>query len=528
MKKTVFFITFVLLFAVLYAQRTNLRIGKDSPLRKLQIAEFAITNFYVDSVNENKLVEDGIRGMLNALDPHSSYSTPEEVKALNEPLEGNFDGIGVQFNMVDDSLVVIQTVKKGPSEKVGILAGDRIVRVNDTIIAGVKMDRNKIMKRLRGPRGTKAVLGVVRRGVPGELTFTVVRDKIPVNTLQAAYMIAPGIGYIAFDSFGMTTHKEVENALKELKKQGMKELILDLQDNGGGFLNAANDIANEFLKRGQEIVYTKGRDGVVPRQDFKAEGNGLFTTGDMVVLVNEYTASAAEIVSGALQDWDRATIIGRRTFGKGLVQRPFDLPDGSMIRLTIAHYYTPSGRCIQKPYKKGDKEDYEKDIWNRYKHGELMNVDSIHLDKSLQFKTLVKGRTVYGGGGIMPDIFIPLDTTRFTKLHRELISRNFLIENTIRYTDAHRKELQGKYKEFERFRKSFEVPQVLLDSIMSKARQAKIKYTDAEYKQTMPTIALQIKALIARDIWDMNEYYKIMNSINPIIQRAVETLERKK
>lgn len=528
MKKIAFFVAFILLFAAIYAQHTTVRIGNDSPLRKLQIAEFAITNFYVDSVNEGKLVEDGIRGMLNQLDPHSSYSTPEEVKALNEPLEGNFEGIGVQFNMVDDSLVVIQTVKKGPSEKVGILPGDRIVRVNDTIIAGVKMDRNKIMKRLRGPRGTKAVLGIVRRGVLDELTFTVIRDKIPVNTLQASYMIAPGIGYIAFDSFGMTTHDEVVKALKELQQQGMKELILDLQDNVGGFLNAANDIANEFLKKGQEIVYTKGRQGVVPRQDFKAKGNGLFSDGKIVVLVNEYTASAAEIVSGALQDWDRATIIGRRTFGKGLVQRPFDLPDGSMIRLTIAHYYTPSGRSIQKPYKKGDKEDYEKDILNRYKHGELTNVDSIHLDKSLQYKTLVKGRTVYGGGGIMPDIFMPLDTTRFTKLHRELISRNFLIENTIRYTDTHRKELQEKYKEFKSFNKSFEVPQILIDSIMSKARQAKIKYTDEEYNKTVPTISLQIKALIARDLWDMNEYYKVINTINPIIQKAVETLEGKK
>lgn len=528
MKKTAFFVVFILLFAAIYAQHTNVRIGKDSPLRKLQIAEFAINNFYVDTVNENKLVEDGIRGMLSKLDPHSSYSTPDEVKALNEPLEGNFDGIGVQFNMVDDSLVVLQTVKKGPSEKVGIMPGDRIVRVNDTIIAGVKMDRNKIMKRLRGPRGTKAVLGIVRRGVPGEMTFTVVRDKIPVNTVQAAYMIAPGIGYIAFDSFGMTTHDEVVKAMKDLQKQGMKKLILDLQDNGGGLLNAAHDIASEFLKQGQEIVYTKGREGVVPRQDFKARGNGLFTNGDMVILVNEYTASAAEIVSGALQDWDRATIIGRRTFGKGLVQRPFDLPDGSMIRLTIAHYYTPSGRCIQKPYTKGDKEDYEKDIWNRYKHGELTNVDSIHLDKSLQYKTLVKKRTVYGGGGIMPDIFIPLDTLRFTKLHREIISRNFLTENTIRYTDAHRKELQKTYKDFKAFNKSYDVPSVLLDSIMSKARQAKIKYTEEEYKKTIPTISLQIKALVARDLWNMNEYYKVINTINPIIEKAVATLEGKK
>ena len=524
MKKLSFFVLLTLLVAGVWAQ--TVRLGKDSPLRKLQIAEYAINTFYVDTVNESKLVEDGIRGMLNSLDPHSSYSTPEEVKAMNEPLEGNFDGIGVQFNMVDDTLLVIQTVKKGPSEKVGILAGDRIVRVNDTLIAGVKMDRNKIMKKLRGPKGTQVKLGIVRRGVPGEMVFHVVRDKIPVNTLQAAYMIAPGIGYIAFDSFGATTHEEVVKALKELQAKGMKKLIIDLQDNGGGYLQAAVNITNEFLQKGQEIVYTKGR--IAPRQDEKAKGNGMFKNGQIAVLVNEYTASAAEIVSGALQDWDRATIIGRRTFGKGLVQRPFDLPDGSMIRLTIAHYYTPSGRCIQKPYKKGDKEDYEKDIWNRYLHGEFTNLDSIHLDKSLKYKTLVKGRTVYGGGGIMPDVFIPLDTLRYTKLHRAIISRNYLLENTIRYTDNHRKELKAEYKTFADFNKKYTVPQALLDTIFNQARKAKVKFTDEEYKKTIPTISLQIKALIARDIWDMNEYYTIMNTVNPAVEKALEVLGGKK
>ena len=330
---------------------------------------------YVDSVDETKLVEDAIRGMLKELDPHSSYATPKEVKALNEPLQGNFDGIGVQFNMVEDTLLVIQTVVNGPSEKVGILAGDRIVTVNDTAIAGVKMPKEDIMKRLRGPRGTKVKLGIVRRSVPDMLYFTVTRDKIPVKSITASYMIRPTIGFIRIDNFGATTHQELIEAMNNLKGQGMKDLILDLQDNGGGYLQAAVQIANEFLQKSDLIVYTEGlRQN---RIDYYAEGTGRMLTGKVVVLVNELTASAAEIVSGALQDHDRGWVVGRRTFGKGLVQRPIDLPDGSMIRLTIAHYYTPSGRCIQKPYKKGDLKEYEMDFENRLKHGELMNPDSI-------------------------------------------------------------------------------------------------------------------------------------------------------
>ena len=366
-----------LLLTLSMSAHFRINMGADSPLRKLQIAEMAISNLYVDSVDETKLVEDAIRGMLKELDPHSSYATPKEVKALNEPLQGNFDGIGVQFNMVEDTLLVIQTVVNGPSEKVGILAGDRIVTVNDTAIAGVKMPKEDIMKRLRGPRGTKVKLGIVRRSVPDMLYFTVTRDKIPVKSITASYMIRPTIGFIRIDNFGATTHQELIEAMNNLKGQGMKDLILDLQDNGGGYLQAAVQIANEFLQKSDLIVYTEGlRQN---RIDYYAEGTGRMLTGKVVVLVNELTASAAEIVSGALQDHDRGWVVGRRTFGKGLVQRPIDLPDGSMIRLTIAHYYTPSGRCIQKPYKKGDLKEYEMDFENRLKHGELMNPDSIHF-----------------------------------------------------------------------------------------------------------------------------------------------------
>ena len=373
----------------------RINMGNDSPLRKLSIAELSVTNLYVDSVDENKLVEDAIRGMLEKLDPHSTYSTPKEVKQMNEPLQGNFEGIGVQFNMVEDTLLVIQPVTNGPSEKAGILAGDRIVSVNDTAIAGVKMAKEEIMRRLRGPKGTHVSLGIVRRDIVDTLRFDIVRDKIPVHSIDATYMLQPNVGYIRIGNFGATTHDEFCESMKTLLKQGMKTLVLDLQGNGGGYLQAAVKIANEFLQADDMVVYTKGRR--TPSMEYKAEGNGLFTQGKVIVLVDSYTASAAEIVSGAIQDHDRGIIVGRRTFGKGLVQRPIDLPDGSMIRLTIAHYYTPSGRCIQKPYEKGHIKDYAEDMLVRLKSGELMSADSVHFADSLKFYTLKKHRVVYGG-----------------------------------------------------------------------------------------------------------------------------------
>ncbi|WP_455069282.1 S41 family peptidase, partial [Prevotella nigrescens] len=349
MKRSFLLSITLLLFSTFAAAQINLNLGSDSPMRKMQMAEIAISNFYVDEVDEQKVVEDAIRGMLKGLDPHSTYTDAKETKAMNEPLQGDFEGIGVQFNMIEDTLVVIQPVVNGPSEKVGIIAGDRIVMVDDTLIAGVKMNRTDIMKRLRGKKGTKVKLSIVRRGVKGVLNFMVTRAKIPVHTVNAAYMIRPGIGFIRLESFGMKTHEEFMEAVEKLKQQGMKRLILDLQDNGGGFLEAAVRIANEFLQDNDMIVYTEGRR--VSRQNYKARGNGRLKDIPVYVLVNELSASAAEIVSGAIMDNDRGTLIGRRTFGKGLVQRPFELPDGSMIRLTVAHYYIPSGRCIQKPYK---------------------------------------------------------------------------------------------------------------------------------------------------------------------------------
>lgn len=497
------------------------QLKSDSPLRKLQLAEMAITNFYVDSVNEQKLSEDAIRGMLKGLDPHSTYTDAKETKAMNEPLQGDFEGIGVQFNMIEDTLVVIQPIVNGPSQKVGILSGDRIVSVNDSTIAGTKISRVDIMKRLRGKKGTKVKLGIVRRGVNGILTFVVTRDKIPVHTLNAAYMIRPGVGYICLESFGMKTHKEFMDAVKELEKQGMKSLILDLQDNGGGYLQAAVQIANEFLKDNEMIVYTEGRN--VRRQNYKAIGNGRLQKMRVYVLVNEFTASAAEIVTGAIQDNDRGTVVGRRTFGKGLVQRPFDFPDGSMMRLTIAHYYTPSGRCIQKPYKKGDLKDYEMDLEKRLKHGELTNPDSIHFDISQKFYTLRNHRVVYGGGGIMPDYFVPLDTTKYTKYHRLLAAKNIIMNAYLKYVDANRTTLKGLYKSFDTFNKNYVVPQSLLDTIIAEGKKEKVEPKDkAELTATMPYIKVQLKALVARDLWDMNEYYRVWNEQSDIVNKAIK------
>lgn len=495
-------------------------------IQKLGRAEAVITSLYVDSVDESKLVEDAIRGMLEGLDPHSSYTTAKETRALNEPLNGSFDGIGIQFNVVDDTLLVIQPVVNGPSEKVGIRPGDRIIAVNDTAIAGVKMAREEMMRRLRGPRGTKVNLGVLRKGIADRLAFTVTRDKIPLNTLDAAYMIRPGIGYIRLGSFGLTSHDEVSAALDSLSQKGMKDLIFDLQDNGGGYLMAAIEIANEFLERGDLIVYTKGR--VTPRDEQKASGGGKMKKGRVVVLVNEFSASASEIVAGALQDQDRATIVGRRSFGKGLVQRPIPFPDGSMIRLTVAHYYTPSGRCIQKPYTPGELENYAMDLDNRYRHGEFTNEDSIHLNDSLRFYTLRRHRVVYGGGGIMPDEFVPLDTTKFTKYHRLLTAKSVVLNAALRYIDDNRELLKASYPDFPSFMREYEVPQALVDSIFKEGERQDVKPKDEEeVRQTLPYLRVTLKALVARDLWDMSQYFQVMNETSEIVRKAVELLDGK-
>ena len=498
----------------------------EEDIRKLVMATVMINNYYVDSVSSKKQVEDAINGMLSKLDPHSAYSNPEETKKMNEPLAGSFEGIGVQINMLEDTLLIIQPVPKGPSEKVGILAGDRIVTVNDTSIAGVKMSREEIMRRLRGPKGTTAHLGIKRQGIKDLLKFDVIRDKIPVNSVDAAYMVTPTIGLIRFNNFAQTTHKEIVEAIKKLQAQGMKDLIIDLQQNGGGYLQAAAEIASEFLPKNDLIVYTRGRRA--PSQEFRSTGGGLFTEGKIAILVDEYSASASEILAGAIQDQDRGIVVGRRTFGKGLVQRPIDMPDGSMIRLTVSKYYTPSGRCIQKPYEKGDKLGYAKDVINRYNKGELTHADSIHFPDSLRYQTLRKKRTVYGGGGIMPDYFVPLDTTKYSKCYRELSAKNFIINANLKYMDKNRAKLVKQYPNFSAFNKKFSVPQSLIDEIMAQGAKEKIKPADeAERIKTVQNIQRILKGLIARDLWDMSEYFAVIYEDDEMVLKAIELLTAK-
>nr|WP_077152816.1 S41 family peptidase [Bacteroides bouchesdurhonensis] len=509
-----------ILLACLWAITAHAQNFGSPALQKLQMAEMAISRFYVDEVDEDKMVEEAIIKMLAQLDPHSTYSNAEEVKKMNEPLQGNFEGIGVQFQMVEDTLLVIQPVSNGPSEKVGILAGDRIVAVNDSTIAGVKMSTEDIMKRLRGPKDSKVNLTVIRRGVKDPLVFTVKRDKIPIYSLDASYIIQPGTGYIRINRFGATTAEEFKKAMKELQKQGMKDLILDLQGNGGGYLSAAQDLANEFLDQNELIVYTEGR--TAPRNETLANGKGEFRNGRLVVLVDEYTASASEIVSGAIQDWDRGVIVGRRSFGKGLVQRPVPLQDGSMIRLTVARYYTPTGRSIQKPYN--SETDYNKDLIDRFNHGELMNADSIHFPDSLKVQTKKLKRTVYGGGGIMPDYFVPIDTTLFTNYHRNLVAKGIVSKFTMKYIENHRKELTGEYKNFEDFNKKFNISNDMLSALREMGDKEEVKFNEEQYQKSLPLIKTQLKALIARDLWDINEYFRVMNTTNESVQKALEIL----
>lgn len=493
----------------------------DAELQKLLVAEGAISALYVEEVDEKKIVEQAIKGMLEELDPHSTYLTAEENDKSNETLMGSFEGIGVQFNMVDDTLFIVQPIPDGPSERVGIMAGDRIVTVNDTAIAGVKMSQESIMKRLRGPKGTKVDLGINRRGVNELLHFIVTRDKIPVNTVDAAYMIRPGVGYIKISSFGATTVDEFETKLAELNGKGAQSLILDLQGNGGGLLMAAVGMANEFLGRDQMVVYTEGRRS--PKSGYVADGRGHFRDGKLVVLIDEYSASASEIVSGAVQDWDRATIVGRRSFGKGLVQRPIEFHDGSLIRLTVAKYYTPVGRCIQKPY--GKDVDYGDDILERLHHGELTNRDSIHFPDSLKYSTKIEHRTVYGGGGIMPDIFVPLDTTRTNQYYRNVTAKNVVLNTSMQYTERNRRMLERRYKTFLDFNTGFEVGNDVMKIFLDKAKDANVEYDEAQYQDCLTIFKTQLKATIARLIWGMDAYYQVIQELDETIQRAVKFME---
>lgn len=494
-------------------------------LKKLMNAEFAISQFYVDSVNEDKLVEDAIKGMLEQLDPHSSYSTPEETRELEEPLEGEFSGIGIQFNMQQDTLYVIQTIVGGPAERVGMLAGDRIVQVEDTVIAGMKMRNTRIMKMLRGKKGSKVNVMVKRRGTAELIPFRITRDDIPLYSIDATYMADSNTGYVKVSRFGKKTDDEFNKALSELSDKGMTQLIIDLTNNGGGYLQTAVELANTFLERGNGIVYTQGNNS--SRYDAKANGRGKLADDKfkVVVMVDQYSASASEILAGALQDWDRAVIVGRRTFGKGLVQRPFRFEDGSMIRLTVARYYTPSGRCIQKPYTAGDREGYEKDIYNRFLDGELANADSIHLPDSLKYSTLKSGRVIYGGGGIMPDVFVPLDTTEFSDYYRDLVARGTINQYVIDYVDKHRKELSARYATVADYDRSFVVDSTMLHDLKLSGMRDSIEFDSVQYVRSKALIADVVKALIARDVYaDVSAYNMVINHRDPIFKEALRVI----
>lgn len=547
--------------------------SQSAAMRKLSMTQYAIQNLYVDKLDENKLTEDVIEAVLKKLDPHSTYVNVDEVKQMNEPLQGNFEGVGIQFNMMNDTLFVIQTIPGGPSEKVGVMAGDRIIQVNDTLIAGVNMKNTDIMKRLRGKKGSIAAVKVLRRGVNGLIEFRIARDKIPIYSMDASYMVDKNTGYIKINKFAATTYDEFLKALKDLKQKGMKNLILDLEDNGGGYLTAATNMADEFLKDDQLIVYTQGYHQ--SKDESIATKKGDFETGKLVVMIDENTASASEIVSGAIQDWDRGAIVGRRSFGKGLVQRPIPLPDGSMIRLTVARYYTPSGRCIQKSYENG-VDKYKKDLIERYNKGELVHADSIHFPDSLKAFTKINRRIVYGGGGIMPDIFVPMDTARYTVFYINLVAKGILGKFCINYFDQHRSAFKAKYPTFEAFEKEFVVTDDIIDQLLADAKKEKVvpndtaysktklrsevdlkvsltrslgytpsdevvkymlkdmeakaiaKKEDDEMVKTKPLLQNQIKAMIARDLFDMTAYFRIVNSDSDSFKKAVEIISNDK
>lgn len=490
--------------------------------QKLLMVENIVNNLYVDNVDEEKIVENAVWGILENLDPHSSYSTKEETTSSQETMQGSFSGIGIQFNMQKDTLYVVQTIAGGPSEKVGILPGDRFIAVDDSIIAGRKLKNTDIMKRLRGPKGTKVNIKVKRGSNAELLEFRITRDDIPLNSIDAVYMADGKTGYIRLSRFAATSYKEFKDAITKLKKQGMQQLILDLTDNGGGYMQIAAQIANEMLNRGNLIVYTQGRKS--PRQNLNADGSGTFRTQKVVVMINQFSASASEILSGAIQDWDRGVVVGRRSFGKGLVQREFLLPDSSSFRLTIARYYTPSGRNIQKPYVKGDREDYDKDIIDRYNHGELQSADSIHFADSLKHTTLRLHRTVYGGGGIMPDVFVPLDTTQYTDYHRRLVAKGIIPQFALRYVDKNRADLKAQYPDAQKFIKEFTVTDEMLNNLVDTGKAEKVDFDKSQFAKSKEMLRTFVKAAIANDLFSTGAYFQIVNEQNDIYKEALSII----
>lgn len=511
----------ILLICFMLSAFCTIKADIYSSMKTFNSALLCLDNRYVDTVNVDALTESAIKAMLKELDPHSTYLSAKEVEQMNEGLGGSFEGIGVRYQMENDTLLVINTVSGGPSEKVGILAGDRIIMVGDSTIAGQKYNTNEIQRRLRGPKGSVVDLGVMRQGEQQLLWFKVERDKIPVYSVDASYMVSPDVGYIRLARFAQTTPEEVDKAMGKLDQLGMKHLIIDLQDNGGGYLNSAVDLANLFLPSSELVVYTQGR----------SDGHRKYLTrhlfehfkGRIVVLINEQSASASEILAGCLQDLDRGVIVGRRSFGKGLVQSPIRLPNGGMIRLTISHYYTPSGRCIQKPYTKGDQKSYNEDILNRFKQGELQYADSIDFADSLKFYTR-NGRTVYGGGGIMPDFFVPLDTTSYTKPHRAVNAKGSLNKFVVQYFKNHQRDLHQQYPTIDDFLNSetgFKVTDEMVSGIIEQAKNDSAQIDELDSLYTNNLFRSQVAAYLANDLYENGAYNRIMNPTSDMFNEAL-------
>lgn len=513
------------LFILIFSFAINAHAQNNSSFSAYKFVRFIqyLSGNYVDTINVNKLVDDAIVDILEQLDPHSIYISKEDVQAMNEPLEGNFEGIGVEFNILNDTLMVVNPISGGPSERVGIKAGDRIVAIDGKPITNIGLKIPDVHKLLRGPKGTKVNVRILRKGEDSLLDFTIVRDKIPIFSIDASYMAQPGVGYIKINRFSVTTEQEFLEALDKLEKQKMKDLIIDLRNNGGGLLNAAYELANYLFEPGKLIVYTEGRNS--PRTDYYSyfRGRKVFK-GRLIVITDEGSASASEILAGAIQDWDRGIIVGRRTFGKGLVQNQLPLPDGSMIRLTVAKYYTPTGRAIQRPYNQGNTREYYTDLEKRYYSGELFNKDSIHFPDSLKYTTLVKKKTVYGGGGIMPDVFVPLDTMYYTEYYGKLVRSGLINQFSISWVDANREMLKKQYPKFEKFNKEFQVNQAIIDELVSLAATKNIPRDEAGLKTSADELRIQLKGLIAQSLFGPGYYYEVTNTRNETFLKSLHIL----
>jgi carboxyl-terminal processing protease len=511
----------VLVVSALFTCQLNAQVLNEQVFKFGKVLDW-IDNYYVDTTNQEELVETAITQLLKELDPHSSYLSKEEVEEMNEPLQGNFEGIGISFNILEDTIFVISPISGGPSEKVGILSGDRIIKVDDKIVAGVGITNEKVYELLRGKKGTRVTVTVQRRNMSELLDFNIVRDKIPIFSIDASYKVNENTGYIKINRFSLTTIDEFKTAIGALKKDNISNLILDLTNNGGGYLEIATELADQFLEEGELIVYTQGVNN--PKKEYLATKEGEFEKGKLVVLIDEGSASASEIVSGAIQDWDRGILIGRRSFGKGLVQRRCPLPDQSELRLTIARYYTPTGRLIQKPYDKG-KEDYDMDLTRRYTHGEYLSSDSIHFPDSLKYYTLKNARVVYGGGGIMPDLFIPLDTSYYTNYYRDLIRLGILNQFVLNYVDQNRNELLMRYPDILAFKSGFEMDQELMKQLTVYAAEEGLPENPSELSVSGKQIQALAKGYIARDLWSTSEFYQIVNEDDNKFQAALSIIK---